>query len=338
VTAPKKSQAKRKGKAKGTGKTGRPRTRRSPHRAVTTGTVRRPRTKPVADPTAHSATDPDTDTDTSTKPRPSAAPPPRDPAAPAAVPPPSAGTPAGAFDALYARAATALLRQVELLTGDPLLAHRAVLHAFGLAWQRWPEVACDADPTGWVRAAAYEYALAPWRRWVPRHRTAVPPVAPGGVEAALVDLPPIHRRSVLLHDGLGLGLRETAVETEASTAATAARIVHAREALTAAVPDLGGDEDVAARLGALLAEGPDREPPRGSARVRDDSERGALERTVGACALTALIAVAAVLTVLTGPGTAPSPASGPHPAGGGAGQHDGAGASPARDRTHTVTR
>src|SRR5882757_9643327 len=89
-------------------------------------------------------------------------------AVPATVRPPARPrTPEAAFDALYVRAAPGLLHQVRLLTGRPGFARHCVRRAFDLAWQRWPEVARDSDPVGWVRAAAYEYALAPWHRWVP---------------------------------------------------------------------------------------------------------------------------------------------------------------------------
>lgn len=70
-------------------------------------------------------------------------------------------TPEGAFDALYAHAAPGLVHQTYLLTGRRGLSRESVEHAFLLAWQRWPEVAVDRDPVGWVRAAAYEYALSP---------------------------------------------------------------------------------------------------------------------------------------------------------------------------------
>ncbi|HEY5833478.1 hypothetical protein [Streptomyces sp.] len=265
-------------------------------------------------------------------------------------------TPEAAFDALYARTATALLRQLELLTGDPVFAGQAMARGFDLAWQRWPEVARDADPVGWVRAAAYEYALAPWRRWVPGHRPH-PRTPDGELGAALLDLQPAHRRAVLLHDGLGLGLRAAAAEAEASTAATAERIARAREALTAAVPDMD-DARLPIELVALLGRGLDREPPLGAADVRDASERGVRRRTVGVFALTALIAVATMVTVLVGPAPAPapspapapapSPAPGPGPgavsapsgsgsAPSGSGQHDGVGPPPAGERTHAVT-
>ncbi|MBK3582089.1 helix-turn-helix domain-containing protein, partial [Streptomyces sp. MBT65] len=79
-------------------------------------------------------------------------------------------TPAQAFDALYAFCAPALVRQAYLLTGRRELARESVERAFQVAWQRWPEVAVDRDPAGWVRSVAYEYALSPWHRFRPRYR------------------------------------------------------------------------------------------------------------------------------------------------------------------------
>ncbi|MGC3004463.1 helix-turn-helix domain-containing protein, partial [Streptomyces sp. G35A] len=97
---------------------------------------------------------------------------PRPPASPAAVPPEEEGeegcpalTPAQAFDGLYAFCAPALVRQAYLLTGRRDLARESVERAFQLAWERWPEVARDPDPAGWVRAAVHEWALAPWHRF-----------------------------------------------------------------------------------------------------------------------------------------------------------------------------
>ncbi|MCG0069896.1 RNA polymerase subunit sigma-70, partial [Streptomyces tricolor] len=80
-------------------------------------------------------------------------------------------TPAQAFDALYAFCAPALVRQTYLLTGRRELARESVERAFQLAWQRWPEVARDRDPAGWVRAVAYDCALSPWHRFRPRYRS-----------------------------------------------------------------------------------------------------------------------------------------------------------------------
>ncbi|MFE0189018.1 hypothetical protein [Streptomyces sp. NPDC058989] len=153
---------------------------------------------------------------------------------------------ASAFDDLHIRHAAALARQAYLLTGRPALARRAVERGFQLAWQRWPAVAVDPDPAGWVRAAVYEYALTPWHRLVPWLRTTGKPQRlPGAVPAAdralleaVLDLPAVHRRTLLLHDGVGLGLDETAAETEASAAAAAGRLTQARRRVAARLPEL----------------------------------------------------------------------------------------------------
>jgi DNA-directed RNA polymerase specialized sigma24 family protein len=225
-------------------------------------------------------------------------------------------TPEAAFDQLYLRSASGLLRQVELLTGNPPFARHTVARAFDLAWQHWPEVARDPEPVGWVRAAAYQYALAPWQRWVPGHRThprmltraLLDPEADGALRAALLRLPADRRQTVLLHDGLGIDLPEAAEETQASTMATAGRVTRARAALAAAVPDL--DEDgggVAVRLGALL-DGADGAPPDRPEGVRGASERGVRRRTLGVYAVAGLIAAATVVTIAVSPDHSPPPA------------------------------
>lgn len=178
-----------------------------------------------------------------------------------------ARTPAQAFDALYTYAAPDLVRQAYLLTGRRALAHESVERAFHLAWQRWPEVAVDRDPVGWVRAALYEYATSPWHRLRRTHRH---PAAPGDNEdngnaeengqaedngkalhEALLDLPPAYRRTLLLYDGLGFDLPETAAETEASTRAAAHRLLHARAAIAERLPELGDTDTLHARLDSL---------------------------------------------------------------------------------------
>ncbi|ARH92788.1 RNA polymerase sigma factor [Streptomyces sp. MOE7] len=148
---------------------------------------------------------------------------------------------ATAFDDLYSRHAAGLTRQAYLLTGRPELARRAVARGFRLAWQRWPQVAVDPDPAGWVRAAVYEYALTPWQRLLPGLRTArtaqeLPPsVGPAdrALLTAVLGLPAPYRRMLVLHDGVGLGLHEAATEVEASTPAAAGRLAHARELVVA---------------------------------------------------------------------------------------------------------
>ncbi|MFJ6834433.1 helix-turn-helix domain-containing protein [Streptomyces sp. NPDC091209] len=221
-------------------------------------------------------------------------------------------TPDQAFDALYAFCAPALVRQAYLLTGRRELARESVERAFQQAWYRWPEVAVDRDPAGWVRAAAYEYALSPWHRLRPRYRHPEAPPA-GADDRALLDvlleLPPVYRRTLLLYDGVGLGLPETAAETEASTPAAANRVLHAREAVAARLPELASPEDLHWRLAELAsAERLRAAKPR---TVRWYGERRAQQWTRAAIAFTVLLIGVTALTLGTAPDHYVAPLSPP---------------------------
>lgn len=211
-------------------------------------------------------------------------------------------TPAQAFDALYAFCSPALVRQTYLLTGRRELARESVERAFQLAWQRWPEVAVDRDPAGWMRATAYEYALSPWHRFRPRYRHPEPPPADAADRAlldVLLKLPPPYRRALLLYDGVGLGLPETAAETEASTPAAAGRLLHAREVVAARIPDLSDPGELHRRLASLASAERLRaaRPPS----VRTGGERKARFWTRAAIAFTVALIGTTALTVRTAP-------------------------------------
>ncbi|MFI1398910.1 helix-turn-helix domain-containing protein [Streptomyces sp. NPDC020681] len=212
-------------------------------------------------------------------------------------------TPAEAFDALYAYAAAALVRQTFLLTGRRRLARESVERAFHLAWEHWPEVARDRDPVGWVRAAAYEFAMSPWKRLRRAHRR--PDTAPVDGERralldALLELPPSYRRTLLLYDGIGLDLPETAAETEATTPAAANRVLHAREAIAERLPELSTPEALHEQLAALARDAP--VPELAPAReVRTRGERRARLWTRSALTIATVIMGATAFTLVNAP-------------------------------------
>ncbi|AXG79798.1 helix-turn-helix domain-containing protein [Streptomyces paludis] len=219
----------------------------------------------------------------------------------------AATTPEQAFDVLYTYTGPALARQTFLLTGRRALSKESVEQAFHLAWQRWPEVAVDRDPPGWVRVAAYEYAMSPWHSMRRAHRHP-DPATPGELQGpgaralheALLALPPSYRRTLLLYDGLRLDLPETAAETEASTPATVNRLMHARAALAAHLPELADPALLHARLDALAgAVTPPSLAPPGTVRTR--SERRIRLWTRAAISFTTLIVGATAFTVTTAP-------------------------------------
>ncbi|WP_328763411.1 MULTISPECIES: helix-turn-helix domain-containing protein [unclassified Streptomyces] len=212
------------------------------------------------------------------------------------------------FDAMYDYAAPALTRQAYLLTGRRRLSHEAVEQAFQQAWARWPEVAVDPDPVGWVRAAVYEYALSPWHRFRRAHKH--PDKAPADpadriLMDAMLALPAAHRRTVLLYDGVGLDLPDTAAETEASTPTAGNRLLHAHAALADRIPELAaappGKESAVLRerLGSVTPAV--RLEPRPAAAVRMAAEQRATRWTRAFLGLTAVIAVATAYTTVTAP-------------------------------------
>ncbi|MGZ2358688.1 helix-turn-helix domain-containing protein [Streptomyces sp. 372A] len=230
------------------------------------------------------------------------------------------GAPAAAFDALYRYAAPALFQQTYLLTGQHALSRAAVSKAFELAWERWPEVAVDRDPVGWVRAAAYEYAMSPWRRLNREHRRPDPPPEAPASRAlldALLALPPSYRRTLVLHDGVGLGLPETAAETEASTRAAAGRLVTARAAVAERLPEIAVPDSPAEqsaliheRLGTLARSRSASSLPVPEL-IRTGSERKAQLWARTAVAFTVLIVGLTLITLATAPRkyeTPPAPA------------------------------
>ncbi|WP_329197636.1 MULTISPECIES: helix-turn-helix domain-containing protein [unclassified Streptomyces] len=217
-------------------------------------------------------------------------------------------TPAQVYDALYAYAAPALVRQAYLLTGRRSLALEAVEKAFLQAWARWPEVATDPDPVGWVRAASYEYALSPWHRFrrAFRHPDKAPAEAADRITMdALLALPTAYRRAVLLYDGVGLDLPDTAAEIEASTPTAGLRLLNAHAALVARIPELAAlppaqrSARLRERMGsvrpAVSLE------PRPAAAVRTSCERRSRALSRAALGLTAVIAVATAYTATTAP-------------------------------------
>ncbi|MFD9507116.1 helix-turn-helix domain-containing protein [Streptomyces mirabilis] len=211
-------------------------------------------------------------------------------------------TPDQAFDALYAFCAPALVRQTYLLTGRRELARESVERAFQLAWHRWPEVAMDRDPAGWVRATAYEFALSPWHRLRPRHRNPEPPPAAPADRAlldVLLQLPAVYRRTLLLYDGVGLDLPETAAETEASTPAAANRLLHAREAVATRLPELAEPKELRRRLAEVASA--ERLRATKPTTVRWGGEQRARQWTRAAIAFTVVLIGATTLTLRTAP-------------------------------------
>lgn len=109
----------------------------------------------------------------------------------------------------------------------------------------------------------------------------------------------MYRRTLLLYDGVGLDLPETAAETEASTPAAAGRLLHARAAVAARLPELAVPQELHRRLAELASiERLRAAKPR---TVRWGGERRARHWTRAAIAFTVLLIGATTLTLRTAP-------------------------------------
>ncbi|MCU7824376.1 LuxR C-terminal-related transcriptional regulator [Kitasatospora sp. DSM 101779] len=253
-----------------------------------------------------------------------------------ARPPAPSGPPVGTprrrpeFAAFSAAVHTRLVQQTYLVTGSPHRAARSVRIALGAAALRWDEVAELPDPEGWVRAAAFESALSPWRRGGPRragghrlpHRTikvktdrvrrradeSRPTARDRALLTAMHRLSRPQRRAVVLHDAVGLPVAAVAEEVESSTAAAEGRVRAAREELARTVPGVVGADPSAPgfgpALGALLFEAAVRACPSprtpSAARLATAGRRRAHAVTGAAGLLTLGMAGAMVVTLVVG--------------------------------------
>lgn len=121
----------------------------------------------------------------------------------------------------------------------------------------------------------------------------------------MLGLPPAHRRTVLLYDGVGLDLPDTAAETEASTPTAGSRLVNAHADLADQLPELDGVAP--AKQSAVLRErlGTLRPPlplePRAAAVVRVAGEHRTRLWTRAVIGVTAVITAATAYTWVTAP-------------------------------------
>ncbi|MEV0729399.1 SigE family RNA polymerase sigma factor [Polymorphospora sp. NPDC050346] len=134
--------------------------------------------------------------------------------------PAAAETDAIGFDEFYHAHYRALTVQMYAYTNDLGQAQELVQEAFCRAFARWDKVIRYDDPLAWVRRVAWNLATSRWRRlrtaqaFLRRQRTEdhVPEPSPDRVvlAAALAQLPPKHRRAILLHYLADLTIAEIA--------------------------------------------------------------------------------------------------------------------------------
>jgi RNA polymerase sigma-70 factor, ECF subfamily len=122
------------------------------------------------------------------------------------------------FDAFYRNCARRLYGQAYVLTGSREMAEDLTHEAFLRAWNHWQRIGDYEGPEAWTRRVLHNLCIDSWRKSRPRVKRIPDPV-PSSVEIpthhlqlaeAMRTLPGEQARALLLHDGLGMTIAETA--------------------------------------------------------------------------------------------------------------------------------
>jgi RNA polymerase sigma-70 factor (ECF subfamily) len=122
------------------------------------------------------------------------------------------------FDMFYRESSRRLYGQAYVLTGSREAAEDLAHEAFLRACKHWPRIAEYEGPEAWTRRVLHNLCIDSWRRAQPRVPEA-PDSVPSSVEIpthhlqlaeAKRSLPGRQARALLLHDGLGMSIAETA--------------------------------------------------------------------------------------------------------------------------------
>jgi RNA polymerase sigma-70 factor (ECF subfamily) len=157
----------------------------------------------------------------------------------------------GDFDLFYLVSRPRLLRQLTVMTGNSEQAADVLQEAYTRAWQRWGRVSRLDNPEAWVRTVAWRVAVSQhrrtlvaadkvWRLFGPAEAVEQPASSDEGMDirAALRQLSPEHRRTLVLYEMCGLSVPQVADETGVAEGTVKSRLSRARAALGAA---LGAD-------------------------------------------------------------------------------------------------
>ena len=149
----------------------------------------------------------------------------------------------GTFDAFYTGAWGRLFGQAYVLTGDRESAQDLTQEALVRAWRHWDRITRYEDPEGWTRRVLHNLCIESWRR--ANRRRAVTPPAPSGpadvpvhhheLAQAMRSLPADQARALLLHDGLGMTVPETAAEIGAPEGTVRTWLHRARKVVAARI-------------------------------------------------------------------------------------------------------
>jgi len=154
-----------------------------------------------------------------------------------------------AFDAFYSASWGRLFGQAYLLSGDRETAQDLTQEALMRTWRHWDRVAAYEDPEGWSRRVLHNLCIETWRKGRIRasYRAELPstpdfPVHHHELAQAMRALPPDQARALLLHDGLGMTVPETAAELAVPEGTVRSWLSRSRKVVAARITQSGSGQ------------------------------------------------------------------------------------------------
>jgi RNA polymerase sigma factor (sigma-70 family) len=146
------------------------------------------------------------------------------------------------YDAFFRASWGRLQGQAYVLTGSMEQAQDLTQEAMLRSWTHWGRIAGYEDPEGWTRRVLHNLCIQSWRSSRLRRRP-VPEVAQATdvpddhlqLAAALRLLPGDQARALLLHDGLGMTVAETARELDVPEGTVKSWLSRARRKVAASL-------------------------------------------------------------------------------------------------------
>ncbi|MEU8182516.1 SigE family RNA polymerase sigma factor [Micromonospora sp. NPDC049044] len=156
----------------------------------------------------------------------------------------SAVEPTITFDDFYHAHFGSVTAQLSAYTGDLGHAQDLAQEAFYRALTRWDRLVRYDDPVAWVRRVAWNLAHSRWRRLrtardhlLRQRRTEAEVPGPNpdrvAIDAALAQLPPNHRRAVILHYLADLSVSQIAAQEGVAEGTVKSWLHRGRTALAA---------------------------------------------------------------------------------------------------------
>jgi RNA polymerase sigma-70 factor (ECF subfamily) len=154
-----------------------------------------------------------------------------------------------AYDAFFHSAWGRLQSQAYVLTGSQETAQDLTQEALLRAWKHWGKITAYESPEAWTRRVLHNLCIQSWRKTRPKRFARLHEI-PASAEVpahhhllaeAMRSLPGEQARALLLHDGLGMTVAETALELGAPEGTVKSWLSRSRKVVAARIEESDRD-------------------------------------------------------------------------------------------------